>query len=221
MADPQDEQRAGERRQIERQYEIDVITAQYADEVRAGRAPRIEDYAQRFPQYAAELLDFAVYYHTIGIHTEALDGEPDAEPYSVTERALALIRERRGGAGYAALRGIKARGQEIGYQPPQLAEAVGLTAPVLDKLEARSIAAATIPPALIQRLAKALQLAPDAVAALLRAPGAPAAGPTHPAGQPSVPRQESFLDAVQSSALPPERKQEWAEIVRAEVGDRA
>ena len=37
------------RRQRERQYEIDQITFQYADEYRAGRAPRIEDYVRRYP----------------------------------------------------------------------------------------------------------------------------------------------------------------------------
>ncbi len=216
MADPQDEQRA-----IQRQYEIDVLTAQYADEVRAGRKPRIEDYVRRYPQYAAELLDFAVYYHAIGSHTEALEGEADPALSPAAERAQALIREGRGSAVPTPLRGLVARGQEVGYQPPQLAAAVGLTVALLGKLEARVIAVATIPPTLVQRLAQALRVTPEAVAAFLGASGPGTSGAFYYADQPPTQQQEPFLQAVQGSTLPPERQQEWAQIVNTDASGSA
>jgi hypothetical protein len=221
VADPRDEQRDLERRQIQRQYEIDVITAQYADEVRTGRKPRIEEYLQRHPQYTAELLDFAVYYHAIGLDSEALDGPTDAEISPAATKALAHIREQRASPPVTAIQGLVVRGQEVGYQPPQLAAAVGLTMALLGKLEARVITVATIPPTLVRRLATALRVAPEAVATFLGAARPGAAGVFYYADQPPTQQQESFLDAVQRSTLPAEAKQDWADIVRADAGGGA
>ena len=212
MADPRDEQRAAQRRALEREYAIDVITAEYADQVRAGHNPRIEDYVRRYPDYAAELLDFAVYFHAIGIHTELADGPPDATLSPAAQQAQAHIRER------APLRGLVVRGREVGYQPPQLAAAVGLTLALLAKLEARAIAVATIPPTLVRRLADTLRVAPEAVAAFLGATGPGAAGAFFYADTPPAQQQEPFLDAVRGSELPLEHQREWAEIVRADAG---
>jgi hypothetical protein len=218
VADPQDEQRAAARRALEREYAIDVITARYADEARAGRNPRIEDYVRQYPAYTTELLDFAVYYHTIGIHTELAEGPPDAALAPAAQLAQAQIRARRGAAATEPLRGLVVRGQEVGYQPPQLAAAVGLTLALLAKLEARAIAVATIPPTLVHRLAEALRVAPEAVAAFLGAAGPGTAGAFFYADEQPTQQQEPFLDAVRGSTLPAERQREWTEIVRADAG---
>ena len=58
MSDQSEEQRALVRQERQRQYKIDTITAQYADAYRSGRAPRIEEYVHRYPDYARELLEF-------------------------------------------------------------------------------------------------------------------------------------------------------------------
>lgn len=218
MPDQNEEQRPTVRQQRERQYEIDSITAQYADDVRNGRAPRMEEYLQRYPQYTSELLEFAIYFHTIGFDAEALDATPAPALSTAAQRAVLRIRERN--APIAAtpapqsIEGLVKQGIKAGYNARKLAEAVGLSIDLLGKLEARVIAVATIPPTLIRRLASTLQVMPEAVSAYLGAVQPGQAGAFYYADQPPSQQQESFLDAVQASALSPERKQEWATIVK-------
>lgn len=208
------DQKNARRAQRKRQFEIDSIIARYVDAYHAGQAPRIEDYVQRYPQYTGELLEFAVYYHTIGFATESLDGPPDPALSPAAEKAMARIREQRVQPAPAAIQSLAQLGIQAGYTPPRLAEAVGLTSALLQRLEAHAISAASIPGALIQRFADVLKTAPEAIAAYLSA--SPAGGFYMAEQQPDQ-RQESFLDAVETSALSPERKREWAEIVNAET----
>lgn len=207
--------------QRERQYEIDKITFRYATEFRSGRNPRIEDYVQRFPQYSEELIEYALYFHAIGYDSEPLM-EPDELKLSPAgEKAMARIREQS--AGYApvetvdAIEGLVKQGNKIGLTPPQLAEAVGLTIAMLSRIELRTIDAASIPRALFQRLATTLRTSSEAIAAYLGVTQTGQAGGFFYADQPPDQRQESFLDAVQASALSPERKREWADIVHEET----
>src|SRR5260370_29023646 len=134
MADQNEEQRALGRQQQERQYEIDRITAQYADDYRNGRAPRMEEYVQRNPQYTRELLEFAVYFHTVGFDAAEPDEVPAAELSPVAQKALAQIRERRGAALIAPIEGLVKQGAQVASSPRKLAEAVGLTADLLGKV---------------------------------------------------------------------------------------
>lgn len=225
MTNQHDEQRARMRRQRERQYEIDCITFQYAEEYRQGRRPRIQEYVRRYPQYASELLDYALYFHTVGFDNPPLEepGELKLSPESAA--ALARIRERS--AAYAPnaapaapavapIESLFKQGLAVQLGPPQLAAAVGLTMDVLAKIEARAITVASIPPTLVRRLATALKLAPEAIATYLSPAQPGQAGGFYYADQAPTQQQESFLDAVQASALPPEQKSAWAEIVQAD-----
>lgn len=210
------DQKNARRAQRKRQYEIDGIIARYVDAYHAGQSPRIEDYIHRYPHYSSELLEFAVYYHTIGFATESLDGPPDPALAPAAEKAMAWIREQRERPAPVAIQSLVQLGLDAKYSPPQLAAAVGLTVDLLGKLQAHAIAAATIPRTLIQRFADVLQTAPEAIAAYLSA--SPAGG-FYMADQQPDQQQESFLDAVEASALSPEGKREWAEIMNAEATD--
>ena len=210
------DQRNARRAQRRRQYEIDSIIAQYVDAYHAGQSPRIEDYVQRYPHYTGELLEFAVYYHTIGFATEALDGPPDPALSPTAEKAMARIREQSMASAPIAIQSLVQLGLDAKYTPPQLAAAVGLDSALLQRLEAHAIAAVSIPRALIQRFADVLKTAPEAIAAYLNA--TPAGGFYMAEQQPDQ-RQQTFLDAVDASALSPEGKREWAEIVRAEANN--
>lgn len=218
MPDQGEEQRAQARRQQQRQYEIDRVTAQYAEDYRSGRAPRMEEYVRRYPQYTRELLEFAVYFHTVGFDAAEPDEVPAAELSSAAQKALARIREQRMATASAPIEGLVKHGATVGYAPRRLAESVGLTTDLLGKLEARAIAVATIPPTLVRRLADALKVAPEAVAAYLGAARPGQAGAFYYADQPPTQQQESFLDAVQASALSPDLKREWDEIVKEDAG---
>ena len=89
MSDQSEEQRALVRQERERQYEIDRITAQYADAYRSGRAPRIEEYVQRYPEYTRELLEFAVYFHTVEFDAAEPDEVPAPKLSPAAQNALA------------------------------------------------------------------------------------------------------------------------------------
>lgn len=210
------DQKNARRAQRKRQYELDGIIARYVDAYHAGQSPRIEDYIHRYPHYSSELLEFAVYYHTIGFATESLDGPPDPALAPAAEKAMAWIREQRERPAPVAIQSLVQLGLDAKYSPPQLAAAVGLTVDLLGKLQAHAIAAATIPRTLMQRFADVLQTAPEAIAAYLSA--SPAGG-FYMADQQPDQQQESFLDAVEASALSPEGKREWAEIMNAEATD--
>src|SRR5690348_5507609 len=166
MPDQNEEQRALTLRQQERQYEVDRITAQYADDYRSSLAPRIEAYLQRYPAYASELLEFALYFHTIGFDAEALDVSPASALSAAAQRAMQQIRQRNAATtatpAVQSIEGLVKQGAKVGYSARKLAEAVGLTIDVLAKLEARVIAVATIPPTLVTRLATTLQVLPEA-----------------------------------------------------------
>jgi helix-turn-helix protein len=212
----QDEEQQSQTRQ-QRQYEIDRITAQYADDYRNGRAPRMEEYVQRYPHYARELLEFAVYFHTVGFDAAEPDEVPAADLSPAAQKALAQIRMRRASASSQPLEGLVKQGATIGYSPKTLADAVGLTTDLLGKLEA----GATIPSTLVRRLADALKVAPDAVATYLGAARPGQAGAFYYSDQPPTQQQEPFLDAVQTSALSTEQKHKWADIVTADADREA
>jgi hypothetical protein len=218
VSDQQDEQRATVQRQRQRQYEIDRITAQYVREFRTGLLPRIEEYVQQYPEYTRELLEFSVYFHTVGFDSPEPDAAPATDLSPAAGRALSQIRERHAGSATSPIEALVKQGGAAGYSPPRLAAAVGLTTDLLAKLEARAIAVATIPPTLIKRLAETLKVAPESVAAYLGASQPGPAGAFYYADRPPTQEQQSFLDAVRASTLPPEQKREWAEIAERERG---
>lgn len=205
------------RHQRERQYRIDQITYRYAEDYRAGRAPRLEDYVRQYPDLATELTEFVFYFHSVGLDVLDVDTSPAPDLSPAAQRALAQIRERHGAAALAPFEGLVNQGTRFGYTPRQLAEAVGLSTDVLAKLEAHVIAATTIPRTLIQRLADTLKVTPDTVAAFLGSAGPAGAGAFYYADQTPTQQQESFLDAVRASGLSSERKNEWAELVRQDT----
>lgn len=223
MSDQHDELRERTRRQRERQYEIERITFEYATEYRNGHAPRIDDYVRRYPQYASELLEYALYFHTVGFDREPLVGPAEPTLSPAAEKALARIRERR--SAYAPtpaavpFEGLVKQGNRLGYKPSQLAEAVGLTSDLIGRLEARAIDVTSIPRALFERLAATLKATPEAIADYLRAPQAGQVGGFFYADQQPTQARQSFLDAVRTSPmLSLEQKQQWTDIVQAETG---
>jgi hypothetical protein len=221
MAELRDEALERHLKARERQYELDAITLEYAIAWDEGQSPRVEDYAARYPAFAREIAAFALYYATIG-HPHGSDApEPEPALAPAAERALGRIAASITPVGAAPapagrLDGLMRQGARVGYPAPQLAKRVGLSPDVLAKLEAHRIEAATVPEALVRRLAATLHVTPTAVSAFLSHPGA-RRGTT--SSQASAPRQqrEPFLEAVRASALTPQQKDEWAKIAAGEA----
>ncbi len=216
---------------------LERLTAQYTDEYRAGQSPRPDEYIKRFPQYARELAEFFLYFHTITVDL------PDPDPFPTSSRlppaaaaALARFRER-----YAtqptqpsaqpeqpvqmALTGLAKRGKEVGLTPTALEQQVGVSSDLMLRLEARAIKAAEIPRELIRRLTVALQVAPAAIVNFF---GGSSAGAGQPASAffyadqpPQTQQQDGFLDAVRASRMTQAQKDEWERIVRAEQAEQS
>lgn len=198
-----------------RQYELDRITARYEEEYRAGRSPHLEEYLQHYPEFANELMAFALYFHAIALDLPAPGGTPAAQRSPAAEKALTYVRDQLA----PPFSGFFKRGQAAGYAPPELAEVLGISWDILAKLEARAIRAASIPHRLIQRAADTLYALPESITAYLRgATPSPSEDFSYTDQAPTP--QETFLDAIRSSPeLSQGQKHEWEKIVEQEVTD--
>lgn len=196
----------------ERQYQIDQITARYEDEYHAGKSPRIADYVQRYPQFARELTEFALFFHTIGADQPEPEPAPARQLSPAAQAALARIHPPP-----PIFKGFVQAGLASGYTPPKLAEALGIGRDVLAKLEAHAIAAGSIPHAFIQRAAERLSATPEAIRAYLRGASPAQAGAFFYSDQAPKQEQETFLEAIQASPqLTATQKHEWGEQIKQE-----
>ncbi len=208
------------------QYDEELlrITAEYAAAARAGEAPRISDYVRRYPQYARELIAYALTFSAVAADQPGSDERPAAALSPAAQRALAFVREQR--ADYVAaaspasapaepIDSLLKRGLGVGYPPPRLFSELGISADLGAKLEARMIAAASIPRTLVERLARALQTSAEAIQAYLASTRPQAQGAQlYLAERPPEYSQQSFLDAVAQSTLSEDEKRAWGEIAR-------
>ncbi|HEX9038087.1 MAG TPA: hypothetical protein VF808_13970 [Ktedonobacterales bacterium] len=201
MTSPEYERRA-------RQFEIDRITARYAQEAESGRNPDPKVYLSQYPQYATELADFIATYHLALADLPAPDETPAVELSPAFARALAAIPTTEGGPSPVALVGLEDRAFDVGSTPEVVAQKVGLSQRLLARLDAHAIAAATIPRELFRRLAEALDVSEQAVMAHLGA-SPRVGGAFFDADQAPTGAQEDFLSAIEASDLNPQRKAEW------------
>jgi hypothetical protein len=202
----------------QREDELDRITARYVEEFQAGKAPRVADYIQRYPQYADELMEFVLYFHAIAADLPEPDALPAPQFTPAASAARARLREQGGSESVEPVSGLFSQGLAAGYPPPQLAKTIGLSWDVLAKLEARAITATSIPGTLIQRLADTLKVAPAAISAYLQESAQAQSGAFFYADTPPEQQQETFLIAIQSSSqLTQEQKREWTDIVEQEL----
>lgn len=200
------------------------ITAQYVEEVKAGRQPRLSTYIARYPQYAAEISDFVAYYH-------AFEADLPAEPETLPE----LTEEFRIAKEYAWQRVLRteststkklttllttANDQRLSLS--QVASKLNVSEDIVAKLEHRTLKASTIPHELVNRLAKILQQPLRAIQAYLEAGNgrslqgqqvAEANALYHVNEHPATPAQ-SFREAIEASeALTSEQKSTWQHIL--------
>ncbi len=204
MSSPESRRRA-------RQFEIDRLCADYVREARSGRAPDLADYLARYPDYAIELAEFIMTYHL----TLADLPEPDETPVETLSpgfaRALEAVHARE------TLTSLADRSFDVGLDPDQLAERVGVSSSIIARLDARAIRPTSIPRELFRRLAETLDVSVEAVMGLLGA-SARAGGAFYHADQAPTGEQDDFLVAVEASDdLAPARKVEWREISARET----
>ncbi|MCP3961767.1 MAG: hypothetical protein GY719_28325 [bacterium] len=180
-----------------------VATVDRPDEV------ALEDFVGRYPQFAAELTDFAVEW----VLQETLEEEEpaDAADASAVPEAMAHFRE--------TLRETLAERQASTADPfadrspaelARIAGALSIDKTILAKLRDRKIVAETVPDTLLEGLCGELAIQPQVMAAHLAAPARLHAGVSFKAAAPprSGPK-ETFAEAVRRSTLAAEDKSRW------------
>lgn len=143
----------------EQEEVVQRITARYIAELRAGHQPRLSDYLSRYPQYADAITDFVIYYHATEVDIlEEIDRMP---PLSQASRAALDDAWKRvfhsESVANTSLETLQVMADKQGKPFPQLAEEIGLSIDILEKLEGHIIDTATIPKEAYKRLATALQ----------------------------------------------------------------
>ncbi len=194
--------------EAERQDEDDVLQA-YAQARRAAPDDRtlLRAWAARFPDHADALIavSFAGLAAGVSLSDPLEDGPEDAETvalgraflddYFMPAQIVSLVDEAR------------ARG----LTPPAFAKTLRLDTPALGRLNQRLLEAATLPRALVRRVAEALGRSADEVAAYLSRPPRLAAGAQYKAKAAPVLResapQQSFADATRG--LPQDDRDFW------------
>lgn len=187
-------------------------------------ADLLDDYVRQFPQYADELVDFAVSLALDAPHDEA--AKPVADPEHVSpavSRAMSRFHNH-----LHAIR--QARSTPAPNSAPQaianpflglsrdafraLAAQLGANALFVAKLRDRQIAPATFSSGFLRLVADKLGATVEEVVAHFAAPASPSApqflkadGKPEPAGQ-----QQSFQEAVKASGLTPEQEQRLLEL---------
>lgn len=210
--------------------EIERIKAWYAAECDAGRLPDMRVYLERYPDYADELRDYVVYLHTIAVDLPA----PAAVPAAELSPAARSVLTRMAAEGVAAqvptmaqtvvrvaeTETLVSRAGRAGVKPIQLVAKVGINIDILTRLQNGLIAPGSVPRTLIQRIAAVIAETPATVETLLglNAPAQSAFFYSNTAPEHS---QDTFLDAVQKSALSEEQKQEWRAIVADDFGEKS
>jgi hypothetical protein len=135
------------------------ITAQYVEQVQAGRRPSLSDYLVRYPAYTDALVDFIAYYHAFEEHIlQKMDGSEVLSEISqlALERAwyhVSLPENNRS----CQIPTLLVKGDKSPLSFSSLAQELDLSIDIVVQLEQRSIDAASIPLELSRRMARLLQ----------------------------------------------------------------
>src|SRR5947209_10291574 len=134
---------------MSREQEEDVlrITAQYVEEMQAGRQPNLSDYLTRYPQYADQIAGFVAYYH---IAEADLPTEPDIMPHLSNDFHIAMgsawkrvLQPDSTSTKKLSTLWVTAKKKRLTLS--QLADKIGLSVDIVAKLEQRKIRASSIP----------------------------------------------------------------------------
>ena len=190
-------------RQMDKEMLEDILDAYVASGV--GPNSPLEEWTRRYPEFEREIIEFAASWSLM----TWLPPAPNAE--EVTEETLVLrgmsvvqsVLHRQSAESSpdlaAPFESLIEEGRERGFEPRQLAHALGLGDSLLRKLDRRLIAFTTIPEELIHRLARVIEREASSITAYLQQEPTLAARTEHRSEQaPKLAAQENFFGAVRS-----------------------
>lgn len=152
--------------------EIMRITAEFMAEQEAGRKPRLEEYARRYPQYVDEIADFVTYYYAVeaGLPTDTTS-VPSLSAGSRAALDLAWERVTEPLAQHSVTLAVLARRRC--YTLTRLAAALDLSDDMVIQLARRQIEPETIPREILLRLCRVLSQSMNVVRQALGLPEVP------------------------------------------------
>lgn len=180
----------------------------------------LKRWCKRYPEHTEELTRFFATWAVQEVQTErpAIDEERVAN--RMVSHALNLLHSQSA-AGVQVQTVSDTRLHKMirarGLSDDTLVSECGLDRSLLAKLDRHLIAFTSIPQACIDRLARVLECTAETIITALRGEPIPL-GSYKSKGKPTL-RQEEFLDAVATSDLPDNSKQEWKRIAAGETSN--
>jgi len=191
---------------------LDDIVASGESPERAGTHRWVDEY----PEYAAQIMEFLASWT---IMRAASAPHPAVRPSEATQtlRGMSIVQNlmhehvRSLDADASPLRALAKRAQALGMDSRALAGALDLGEVVLRKLDRRLIRFATIPRLITVRLAEVLQTTEAAVVTYFQLPPTLSTeGRFHSSKAPSIPKSESFSDAVRTdNTMTDQQRARW------------
>lgn len=191
--------------------DLEAVLDAYLSEAHGPDWTGLKAWLDEYPYYAAELMDFAAAWaQSEGMPrahgAEAISGERVAQiARAALDAALAeypLTSATTDTDGQAAFPGLLDAGERLGLKLRDIARAAGLSAAIVRKLDRRLITAATVPGAVVGRLAEVLHTGAATIQSYLEQPATLADGAQFRAEQtPELARRETFDEAVRKDQL--------------------
>lgn len=194
------------------------ITEQFVAEQEAGKRPRLEDYARRYPQYVDEITDFVTYYYAVeaGLPTDTTS-VPSLSAGSRAALDLTWGRIDTPFPGETATLSTLARRKR--YSLSRLAATLDLSADIVEQLARCQLDPMSIPRELLLRLAHVLAQSLSVVRQALGLPEVPST-PALAEGRASYNSKQSprtFREAIAASPhLSPAQKDHWQAVLERE-----
>lgn len=197
-----------------REEEIMRITTEFMAEREAGRKPRLEEYARRYPQYVDEITDFVTYYYAVeaGLPTDTTS-VPSLSAGSRAALDLAWERVREPLAQQSLTLAALARRRR--YTLSRLAAALDLSDDIVVQLARRQVEPETIPREILQRLSRVLSQSMSVVRQALGLPEVPSTPflVEERAARQMPSFREALLASLQLSAA---QKERWQAVLERE-----
>lgn len=199
--------------------ELEVVLDAYATETSTSDPQELAKWMREYPQYACELMDFAAARSLSERLSSA--GGPEEDEEALVARGLAVLDEILGAPAAqrtqsGPLNDLVAAARERGMTVADLADAIGLSVPLVAKLQRRLLRLASIPHQLVEDLARILRYSSEAVANYLGQSPSLAAGAHYRSDRaPTLNEQQDFLDAVRSDpSITPENRGRWISLAQ-------
>ena len=189
-----------------RDLALDDVLAEIASAPTPPDAQMLRAWTVKYPEFAAEIVDFATDWVEMEAAVEApvTDEDVDLVVNRTMSRVQALL---DAGERPAVLADLAADMRAAGYDPEAFQRAIGIDRSILDCLVARLVRPATLPVRLVRALAEALGRSIEAIREYVRLP--PQAATAYRARQRPATAQADFAMLVRHSQMSDADKERW------------